>query len=918
MGRISSVGRGTTETTQAGMEVTLLDDFETTDGWKAFASDGAKAKVGVRAGISGQSVCLDYELGHTHGYALISKELPMDLPANFEFVFFLRQDTPQANMEFKLIDPDGNTFMKKIYSLGSPNRWKKMVVRKDDILWAWGPARDAPLKQIRRTEFVVTGASRRGRICIDRLMLRPLPAGGPHRRSEREPWAGYVPRWLSEEQAYWTIVGAPEDENEAIICEDGTIEPLKRGFSVLPLLHMNGRVVSRNDARLAQSLEDGHLPVPAVDWRYGHVAMRIQLYAHGKAGESSAYAKYSIRNEGTRKVSGNLLLLVQPYQVYPPWQGGGGFSPIQRISYDDGVVKVNGRRSIWLLSAPDDFRAYTEDQGPGTGVQTFDTAGEPFAHTRAEDADGFAAGLIRYHFDLRPNESQDFYVVFPLHDREPDMDVTTAPSEVARRYEERLRETIEYWQQQVNRVGIRMPEQAILDTFKANIAYNLITRDGPALQPGSRSYDKAWMRDGSIAAVAMLQVGQTQVAMDFARWYAGYQRESGEVPPIIDTKAQNPLWEEDEKGLVEYDSQGEFVWLIAQCYDYTRDRSFLEEMFPHVIKALQFTQYLRRQRLTPEYRDAPPEKRVFYGILPPSTSHEGYDMKHSYWDDFWALKGWEEARRMAEILGRTDLLPWIDKEYADFRKCVYDSISLVSKIKKIDCIPGCAELGDIDPTSTAASIVYCDQLANMPREQLNNTFDYFYEKLKSRLEPDAEYRFTPYETRSISAYIRLGRKERALQLLRFILACRRPPGWNHLAEVVHSDERFPTYIGDMPHTWVGAEFIIAVRNLFAYEDGGTLVLGAGIDPVWLKDGGEPIGVEDLPTRFGNISYEMWKEGRCVRVHLSGQANPPGGLLLKSPLDEPLQAARLNGITLDNISDTGITIRKLPADVVLVY
>ena len=35
----------------------------------------------------------------------------------------------------------------------------------------------------------------------------------------------------------------------------------------------------------------------------------------------------------------------------------------------------------------------------------------------------------------------------------------------------------------------------------------------------------------------------------------------------------------------------------------------------------------------------------FYGLLPPSISHEGYSAKpmHSYWDDFWALQGLRDA-----------------------------------------------------------------------------------------------------------------------------------------------------------------------------------------------------------------------------------------------------------------------------------
>ena len=52
-----------------------------------------------------------------------------------------------------------------------------------------------------------------------------------------------------------------------------------------------------------------------------------------------------------------------------------------------------------------------------------------------------------------------------------------------------------------------------------------------------------------------------------------------------------------------------------------------------VARAAAYLDSLRAQRLTAEYRTA--DRREFYGILPPSISHEGYSAKpmHSYWDD---------------------------------------------------------------------------------------------------------------------------------------------------------------------------------------------------------------------------------------------------------------------------------------------
>ena len=62
------------------------------------------------------------------------------------------------------------------------------------------------------------------------------------------------------------------------------------------------------------------------------------------------------------------------------------------------------------------------------------------------------------------------------------------------------------------------------------------------------------------------------------------------------------------------------------------------------------------------------------------------------------------------------------------------------------------------------------------------------------------------------------------RLLGDALTWQRPPGWRHWAEVVWGNPRVPEYIGDMPHTWIGAEFATAVRRMLLREDGDTLEL----------------------------------------------------------------------------------------------
>ena len=103
----------------------------------------------------------------------------------------------------------------------------------------------------------------------------------------------------------------------------------------------------------------------------------------------------------------------------------------------------------------------------------------------------------------------------------------------------------------------------------------------------------------------------------------------------------------------EHDSSGEFIFLVAEYYRYTGDRELLED---HVAAGAGGRPTIWNRLLAE--RDGPPStgirhRREFYGILPPSISHEGYSAKpmHSYWDDFFALRGFKDAAWLADELG---------------------------------------------------------------------------------------------------------------------------------------------------------------------------------------------------------------------------------------------------------------------------
>ena len=65
-------------------------------------------------------------------------------------------------------------------------------------------------------------------------------------------------------------------------------------------------------------------------------------------------------------------------------------------------------------------------------------------------------------------------------------------------------------------------------------AHILVTRSGPALQPGPRRYTRSWISDGAMMSAALLRMGHAEEVAEFIRWYAPHQRADGFVPCCVD------------------------------------------------------------------------------------------------------------------------------------------------------------------------------------------------------------------------------------------------------------------------------------------------------------------------------------------------------------------------------------------------
>jgi len=1017
----------------------LVDGFERAEAWSAHPADGVRLTLAGDRGRTGRALRLDFAFSGG-GYAIARRATAIDLPANYAFSFWIRGEAKPNTLEFKLIDRSGEN----VWWYTEPDRvfdgaWHRIVVRKRQVRFAWGPKGGGDLDHVAAIELVITagrgGGS--GRIWFDDLTLTESPAAGPYQLTPRvtatsalpghpasalldgdsgtswrpaapratvtidflrpreyggltliwersrgptafavrisddavrwstvarqrvgpgardylylpdtesryvrfelagnsasaglreirvEPleWSasrnafftaiasdaprGTYPRYFSGERADWTVVGVDGAVEEALLGVDGAVEAGSGAFSVEPFVAVDGHFLTWSNVVAIPSLEQDRLPIPSVEWRNGAFSLSVTAFPVGSDSGSNVAVRYRLRNLGPNPLRGTFFLALRPFQVNPPWQflgTPGGAARIDSLWWDGFRVRINADRAVIPRTTPQAFGAVPFG---AADVIDYVRRGAIPADSVARDPHGAASGVMAWPLSLRPADSATILLEIPLERGLSGRIEGTTPAII----DQAVSAAASVWARTLDRATISLPAAGrhVASTIASTLGYILINRDGPALQPGSRSYQRSWIRDGALTGAALLRFGHADAVRDFIRWYAGYQYSNGKIPCCVDRRGADPV--------PEHDSHGEFIYLVMEYFRHTGDRALLAEMWPRVKAAAGYLDSLRQTRRTPEYQSG--AQRVFYGLLPPSISHEGYSAKpmHSYWDDFFGLRGLKDAAAMATVLGFESDAASLGAIRDEFARDLYASIAMVMTQHSIDYIPGAADLGDFDATSTTIAVAPGGELGRLPQAALERTFERYWLQVMARRDTmvtkwDA---YTPYELRTVGTLLRLGHKERALDLLDGFMKDQEPPAWNQWPEVVWRDRRAPKFIGDLPHTWVGSDFLRSVSDLFVYEReaDSALVIGAGIPESWLADAG--VAVKRLSTWWGSLSYTAQRKGNAVAVEISGGLRiPPGGLLIHAPGSAPVSRATVNGAPAPLAPGGLVVVREIPA------
>ena len=697
------------------------------------------------------------------------------------------------------------------------------------------------------------------------------------RMAEAAP-RGHYPRGFIE-QPYWTLVGTDGGAVAGLIGEDGAIEPAKGSYSLEPFLTVDGKTIDWAGVTSSQSLQDGYLPIATTRWTGQDWTLDTTSFAEAEP-SARLMGRWRLTNHGDHARAYQFTLAVRPFQVNPPAQflaQRGGVSPISAIRWDGRHMVVRQPGPV-AGDAPVDRQLTTLRPPDVVGMGGFDQAAlaDPERlpeRTAIEDPAQMAQARMTWAVTLEPGQTFDLPIAF----------AESAPEDIAVAQSK----TAQYWRERLGSVTLNVPaaKQPIVDTLRTALADILISRAGAALKPGTRSYNRSWIRDGAMMSDALLRLGVSDPAIAFADWYGGHLFANGKIPCCVDFRGADPVPEND--------SHGEYIHLLAQLHRYTGDTAALSRDWSKLDAARRYMDGLRLSERTPA--NLTPERRMLYGLLPPSISHEAYSAKAQYslWDDFWGLAGYDGALYAARVLKRPDVQA-IAGQRDQFATDILTAIRAAADHWKIDYIPGATSLGDFDATSTTMALEITGLQPRLDQPLLHNTFRKQWQRVTGRSQSTDWADYTPYELRNVSAMLRLGWTRQANDLLDIYMRDRHPAGWNAWAEVVGREPRSIRFLGDLPHAWVASDYIRAALDLFAYEDKAkeTLVLGAGMTADWLT--GDGIAVRGLRTPYGGLDLSMRGTRKRLSVSIAGDARPPGGFTLRWPFEGRPAHTTVNG------------------------
>ena len=458
-----------------------------------------------------------------------------------------------------------------------------------------------------------------------------------------------------------------------------------------------------------------------------------------------------------------------------------------------------------------------------------------------------------------------------------------------------LDRTVQYWKQRLaGAAKIEVPCKKATDTLLSAHVCQLIANDHGEVHGGEGFYDKFFIRDGAYQVLELEESGLWDVARKSLDSYLACQLPEG--------RFQSPGGFEVE----EWDANGQAVWVLWQYYKLTGDRAWLEQVYPRMMKAVEWTMKARREAAA----DSP-----FAGLLPAAIadgeslfdinplkppkdgSRNKKALKHIVGYDLWNLRGMLCTADAARILGKASDFNKLTAEAKSYREAI-DAAWRKTGLAHFP--PSWEKLGTFWGNTET---LWPTELFEPNDPRVAGTIRYARHDLGGGFK-EGTIQWLGFMARDVihpymSAYTTMaslsrGEDEQVVEdfywyLLHSTATHAFPEGIYRTTRVAWSDLT--------PHVTGACNYAILLRHMLVHERGEELHLLSAVPDWWLENG-QIIRVERAPTSFGlmNLTLRGGSDGVTADIQLPSRL-PPKRVVLHLPQHRKLTKA-IPGIEVD--------------------
>jgi hypothetical protein len=503
-------------------------------------------------------------------------------------------------------------------------------------------------------------------------------------------------------------------------------------------------------------------------------------------------------------------------------------------------------------------------------------------------------GVVTYRIPLKPRSSAA--LVFKVPIVPVPVNSPEAKRVIEADYAQNFQRTVSTWEDLVAKSApLRFPERKVQEYLLANTIFDLLAIDK--------------VGDDYITNVNKFQYHSFCGGSDPSHMRVGFDymglEEIARKTALYSMTNQDPDGSFERGGTTDRritEFFGWNLWCVGRHYQLTRDASFLQQVYPGVVKAMEWEMRTTQQDelgLFPPYVGVPDDAAV--------------DNVRQMSPNIWALHGMRHAIAMAEAMGKTEDVGRFKTEHKRFREA-FDKLLAIQTAKSGGWIPPALErtlLGNhwdnmmllypeplfepFDPRVTAtirkSRETYAEGILGyvlpvaIARKGDEFTFN---------AKPGLHYWHTPDNAQN--ALVRGGAEDQqwaVKDLYALLLHTTSTHAPQEFSTIPWSTRDF--YEGDiLPDGAASGKTIELMRNMLVREYKDDLYLFSALSPAWMQPG-KVIEVNNEPTTFGPVDAKLSASTAGWEVKLSNRfREAPKHIVISVPWFYEVQKAEADG------------------------